>query len=152
MICLGIDPGITTGYACVKVDLDTDLRYTILNAGTVHYPEGIDALQAFNADYIIIENFKLSASTAVAVSSNDPYLITLRMIGGLHYIWRDSDALVYQLPAEKNGCPNGELRRLNLWHESRHTRDALRHVVVFSRKPYTLERIRRDNKKRQNDS
>lgn len=139
-IC-AIDPGVTTGY-CLCEYLIADKELVILEKGHSNGIEGAHYLASLPAHVWVIERFTLIMHMARGVAVHDPQLMTVQVIGALKALL-DHRLTHFQTPSEKQGCPDSELRALNLWQagDSDHTRDALRHCVVFSRRKVNVNVI-----------
>jgi hypothetical protein len=147
MYVLGIDPGITTGYALLEVKGAQE--YLKIVAGVMKGYEGVTSLLSLAPvpEAYVIENFTLWPALAVKVSHDDPELLTVRYIGALtHTILSRGGRLVFQQPSYKKACPDFLLKKYGLWEtrQTPHERDALRHVVAFTRREYaTRDRERK---------
>lgn len=131
MVICAVDPGVTTGYALAH--LTDDGNITIIEKGDVRGIPGARYLAALPASVWVIERFRLIPHMAKQVAINDPDLVTARVIGALEAMVL-SDQLLWQQPSDKNGVPDSELHSLHLWanDDSRHVRDALRHVIAYT--------------------
>jgi len=156
MIVLGIDPGITTGFA--YMDAQAPRVYKVLEAGTAQGYKGIWRLLDLQADIYVVENFTLWPALAVKVSHDDPELLTTRYIGAITSALMQADkTLVFQQPQMKKACPDFMLREFGLWksssHQTPHERDAMRHVIVYARRQFAVEeRERRKQTKKLRDA
>ncbi len=142
MKILGIDPGITTGFALVDVTGPDCM--TKIQGGVVRGYEGLYTLLKLgaSADAVVMENFTLWPKMAVKVSSDDPELLTPRYIGAIT-MWFKFVApkpLTFQQPALKKACPGFLLSSLKLTGQTEHEMDALRHVVVYARREYVTQK------------
>lgn len=130
-VIVGIDPGETTGYACVNYLQGN--RFKIVECQEFLYPRGIKKLLQIilkiNPAVVTVEDFILRKALI------GDHLITARVIGGLEIILPEH-LVVLQQPSEKVRCPNELLKKLGLWHRSPHVRDALRHCVIWVQKKY----------------
>lgn len=149
MFVLGIDPGIRTGYALI--DVRSAREYVKIATGVVKGYTGVDFLLEISPhpEVFVIENFTLWPKLAVKVSSDDPELLTVRYIGALtHSIQHNGSRLIFHQPAFKKACPDYLIKRYGLWENSQtpHERDAIRHVVVFSRRAHA-EQMRQQKRK-----
>lgn len=128
----GVDPGLTTGYGLVQYDTAAQ-AFTLLESGEVHGLDGARTLADMPVNFWVIEDFKLRRTKAHEVATNDPYLQTVRFIGYMEALLADG-SYAMQLATKKAGCPDTELRKLDLYtKDSKHARDAIRHVVVWVR-------------------
>lgn len=153
MILLGIDPGITTGYALLEAKGARD--FVSLDAGAVRGQEGIDYLLTITPkpDVYVIETFTLWPKLAVKVAQDDPSLLTSQCIGALTFnLWKRRAQVVFHQPANKKSCPDSLIRQVGLWRPSSdqtpHERDAIRHAIIHARMIFAgVERDRRRQKK-----
>jgi len=134
---LCVDPGVTTGY-CLLRGLPEENNYSILDSGELRWDANAHNLkeligkQPYYFDIMVIENFILYTQTAREVANNDKYLVTVRTIGALQALV-PHEMIVFQTASRMAGCPDKELRKLGLWHKSRHVRSAAKHGVVYLR-------------------
>lgn len=130
-VIIGVDPGETTGYACVKYRGGN--RFEVVECQEYLYPRGIkNLLQTIlmtKPIVVTIEDFILRKALI------GDHLITARVIGGLETALPEH-LVVLQQPSEKIRCPDELLKKLGLWHHSTHIRDAFRHCVIWVQKKY----------------
>ncbi len=131
VVC-GIDPGVNTGLAVVRVSTDEFGRVTfvLLEQAELLWPESVYRILKVPADFYVLEDFILRAEQARGVAANDPRLTTVRVIGALQ-ISLPREKLFFQRNVDKPACSDEYLRELGLYSSSPHIRDALRHVVIF---------------------
>ncbi len=155
MLVLGVDPGITTGYALLDARGARDFRP--VDMGVCRGLEGIQHLLTLDPkpEVYVIEAFTLWPKYAVKVSQDDPSLLTSQYIGALTYnLWLRRSEVVFQQPANKKSCPDSLIRQVGLWRPSDdqtpHERDAIRHAIIYARILFAAEeRERRRLKKQQ---
>lgn len=130
-VIIGVDPGETTGYACVRYRRGN--RFEVIECKEFLYPRGIkNLLQTIlktKPVVVVIEDFILRKALI------GDHLITARVIGGFEIVLPEH-LVVLQQPGEKVRCPDVLLKKLDLWHRSAHIRDAFRHCVIWVQKKY----------------
>lgn len=130
-VIIGIDPGETTGYACVKYKGSN--RFEVIECREFFYPRGINTLLQIilkiKPVVVAIEDFILRKALI------GDHLITARVIGGFEIVL-PQHLIVLQQPSEKKRCPDVLLKKLGLWHRSPHVRDAFRHCVIWVQKKF----------------
>jgi hypothetical protein len=127
---LGIDPGVTTGWALLDFEPGTG-NFEIIQFGETHNVKEIEALiPTLDFDLCAIESFYLIPRLAKVVAANDPEGLTQQVIGAMKILVPD-DKLFFQRPRKKELCPDRRLIDLGLMRrESKHIKDAMRHCVV----------------------
>ena len=131
ILIVGVDPGETTGYACVNYIKGN--RFKVVECREFPYPRGIknllQTILRIRPIVVTVEDFILRKSLI------GDHLITARVIGGLEIVLPEH-LIVLQQPSEKVRCPDELLKKLGLWHRSSHIRDAFRHCVIWAQKKY----------------
>lgn len=129
---LGLDPGVTTGWAIVEYA--DDAQPVLLHNGQIAdghkgFINYWDELPSF--DFVVCESFTLREGIR-GVNIEPAYVI-----GALEAI--KPAEIHYQTPALKSLCDNDALKRLNMYvRGQQHARDAIRHAIVFLKKNYHL--------------
>lgn len=125
-VVLGIDPGDTTGWIVARISKSV---IEVFRHGEARYGPEVRELfkTAAQVDYIVIEDFTIRQPL---IGSKG---LAMRVVGGfeLHYT-----NVILQQPSERKRCTDELLKSLGMFYESRHTNDAIRHVVVFAEKRY----------------
>lgn len=138
MLIASFDPGITTGFAIVRVTYEHSLvstEFKTVFSDNLAFPTGVvNALELANiqkVDYVVAEDFIIRQGL---VGSKG---VPLRVLGAIQAIV-DKDMLFIQQPSEKQRAPDELLTQLGLLKEeenfTKHVIDALRHVVIFASK------------------
>lgn len=132
MLIYSLDPGITSGYAIADVEWAYNeitqgpdfLINSVIESGEFKYSDTIKHLyKARPCDVIVIEDF------VVRKSLIGDRLLTVRVIGAFEIFF--ASKVVFQQPAEKVRAPDAILKSNSLWSNSKHTRDALRHLLIY---------------------
>ena len=136
-IC-AIDPGITTGWAILQALPETS-TFSLVSGGEASFDQIQElAAQARACDAVVIERFMLHRGTATGVAAHDPYLITVQTIGALRALLPDCQVHFY-LPSAKKMVPDKLLKALDMFTDSRHINDAIRHAIVFIEKEWRVK-------------
>jgi hypothetical protein len=133
---LGIDPGLATGVAVLKVD--DPAAPVLVNSNELEFTgvgEWLDLwLDALTDDpYIVIERFTITPQTHK--NSQAPW--SLEVIGMARWIasrYGAEDRIFMQAPGDaKSFMPNEKLKAAGLWHRGGegHALDGIRHAVTF---------------------
>ena len=132
---LGLDPGVTTGWAIVEYTDDTPPVLTDCGQiphGHIGFIEAWPDLPEF--DIVICESFTLREGIR-GVNIEPAYVI-----GALSAL--NEKPANYQSPSLKTLCDNDALKRLNAYvRGQQHARDAIRHAMVFLKINYHLPTI-----------
>jgi hypothetical protein len=131
-----VDPGVSTGLALVTARLDDSDRVQFELGPCTTLEDTSDILDFFNdlvVRQVIVEDFTLWPVAARKTSQNDPKMQTARVIGHVEALFRDR--VTYQQPGEKGKCPDEMLGHFGLLRKGHqlHIRDAIRHVVIYTR-------------------
>lgn len=135
---LGLDPGITTGYAMLeipkkligKLNPEQDYSELLLTSGVWDINEKkYTLLEYLNPDFVVIEDFRLYPWTSKAKIWDD--FKEVKVLGGYMTLLQEVFDIPYilQLPAKKNFYTDEILKQMNLYPKVIHTRDAVRHVL-----------------------
>jgi len=122
---LGLDPGVTTGWALVQYDEDS--APVLLECGQI--PDGHDGFIRHwkflpNFDFVVCESFTLREGVR-GVNIEPAYVI-----GALEVL--EPSEIIYQTPAMKTLCDNDALKRMGAYvRGQQHARDAIRHAMVY---------------------
>lgn len=135
---IGMDPGGTTGVACLRLLFDTDVETTIQTAqpelGYLHQiADGRYGFKDFFGGSVIAHNVIIVSEKwkerNVKGADREPQYIE----GGIHMLWGDEN-VVWQYPDQKELIPDQWLKDNNLWTEGkRHQMDALKHAFAYLR-------------------
>lgn len=121
---VAIDPGPHLGFAFLK-------GQNLHLSGVLHYDYGnleylFDLITSFRPDELVIEDFLLFPNKAMAQSWSK--METPRIIGSLEYwAWKQEIPIIYQPPASKQAFPDERLKRMGVYVQNIHARDAVRH-------------------------
>jgi hypothetical protein len=140
MMHLGLDPGVTTGYA------KSDDTGKLLDFGQLGKFELFDFLELITPDIIVVENFKIRPGH----NFNWNGMEVIRVIGAIEYRAHELGCkLVFQEPSVKSvgykwaGMPTPKS------HANSHQTDAWAHLVFFNTKvlglPIPAERLMRQD-------
>ena len=124
---LGLDPGVTTGFAIIEYQDDSEPK--LIDHGQI--PNGhlgfIDHWFKFKSyDLIVCESFTLREGIK-GVTIEPAYVI-----GALEALNLDETEIIYQQPSFKTLCDNDALKNLEMYvRGQQHARDAIRHPIAY---------------------
>lgn len=132
---LGIDPGVTTGWAIV--DFNPELTtFKLIEYGELTSINELHHVLTKSFKFCAVENFHLIAKIAHQVAVHDPKLLTVQIIGAIKFAV-DPNKRFMQRPNRKDSCPAERLRSLGLVPKeglrvngNDHVADAIRHCVI----------------------
>jgi len=127
IVILGVDPGVTTGYALVRAWRDG--HFERIHSGEIHDYKSVQLLARLDFDFLALEDFILRDTRI-----HDRRLRAVRAIGALEVLVPE-EKLFLQEPYRKEGAPNSLLVKLGLLEhkDSEHVRDAIRHCFILAR-------------------
>lgn len=129
MIILGLDPGVTTGWAIVSVDDDSEpvmIECGQIVEGHLGFIKNWDALMSYEPNLIVCESFTLREGIK-GVNIEPTYVI-----GALNALTKID--IIYQPPSYKIMCDNIALKHLLMYARGKqHARDAARHIAIYLR-------------------
>lgn len=127
---LGLDPGLTTGWAIIEYTNDTEpdlIDYGQIPFGHIGFIKEWHELPHF--DFIVCESFTLREGIK-GVNIEPTYVI-----GALEALLHEQgkeQLIIYQMPSYKTLCDNEALKRLDAYMKGKqHARDAARHAIVY---------------------
>jgi len=129
---IGMDPGGTTGVACVRIDtLDPTAKPELIYLHQI--PDGRYGFKEFFKGSEIGPNLTVISEKwkerNIKGADREPQYIE----GGIHMLWGE-ESVVWQYPDQKELIPDQWLKDNNLWTEGkRHQMDALKHVFAYLR-------------------
>ena len=130
MRIMGVDPGVTTGVAILDVDFKAQ---KILSEGAedvIGYVRLVEIIKYGRPDLIVCEEFVLyEGKRAVQSYSNFP---AAKREGVVEYACELCSIPIKLVRAAERSQfkPPKMLRWLDLWHPSRHVKDAIAHVLA----------------------
>lgn len=129
---LGLDPGGTTGVACLRIDTrDEKAKPELIYLHQI--ADGRYGFKTFFNGSTIAENVTVVSEKwkerNIKGADREPQYIE----GGIHMLWGDEN-VVWQYPDQKELIPDDFLKKNNLWTEGkRHQMDALKHALAYLR-------------------
>ena len=124
MKLVAIDPGRHTGFACFEGE-NVQLSGMFLD----DYPNVksfFEVVKSFHPDEIVIESFRLAPQKATAQFWDE--MLTPQLIGIFRYwAWENQLPVILQPPTAKQAFPDERLKKMGLYVDVIHTRDAIRH-------------------------
>ena len=138
MYVIGMDPGGTTGVACLRLLVEGDqegaVKYAKPELGYLHQiPDGRYGFKTFFndseiADNVVIVSEKWKERNQKGADREPQYIE-----GGIHMLWGEEN-VVWQYPDQKELIPDQWLKDNNLWTPGkRHQMDALKHAFAYLR-------------------
>lgn len=134
MRLVAIDPGRHTGFAFFD-----DERVEISGMFLDDYPNVkhfLEIVEDYKPDEIVIESFRLAPQKATAQFWNE--MLTPQLIGIFRFwAWDNNFPVILQPPSVKQAFPDARLKKIGLYVDVIHTRDAIRHGLYrlhFGRK------------------
>ena len=139
MRILAIDPGRTTGVAWA----DIDRTWQVTNACWMQYETYnksdikmlLDIIHTVLADVVVMEDFITRTLAADVWPLTIIHIIQWEFEHGNYWEGRHTGTLAMQQPAERSVINDSRLKRMELYQPGQpHANDAMRHLVVYSRK------------------
>jgi hypothetical protein len=140
MHIISIDPGMTTGIAHAYVDRTYQIVSPIRVQLETYDPyDGslliLNLIEELRPDVVVMEDFITRTLAAELQPMTIIHIVKWEVIGGGMRLTERPGTLALQQPSERSVITDARLKRLELYQPGMpHANDAMRHLVVYSRK------------------